>query len=100
MSHINEFSVGDLVRITAEFRDIAAALTDPAVVRFQKKNPAGTVVAYLYGTDGQLVKDSTGKYHVDVDANLAGTWFYRFYSTGSAQAAEEKEFRVAGSQFD
>lgn len=99
MSEIATFEVGDLVRCAGVFRDVAGALTDPATINFKYKKPDGTIVTYVYGTNGQLVKDSTGNYHVDVDANAAGTWFYRFYSTGNAQAADEDEFRVLVSQF-
>lgn len=93
------FDLGDLVRCSAEFRNSADVLVDPATVTFKIKPPESDVVEYIYGTDTELIKDSTGKYHVDIDANSAGTWFYRFFSTGSSQGASEREFVVARSQF-
>jgi hypothetical protein len=45
------------------------------------------------------VKDSVGNYHVDVDANAVGRWYYRFQGTGTNQAAEEGLFTVVPSQF-
>jgi hypothetical protein len=88
---------GDLVRCSAIFTNSSGTATDPSVVRFQVRNPAGTVTPYLYGTDIQLVKDSTGNYHVDVDASSDGLWSYRFYSTGSGQAAAEANFIVSSN---
>jgi uncharacterized protein YfaS (alpha-2-macroglobulin family) len=85
---------GDLVRCTAAFTDTAGTAIDPTTVSFRVKDPAGTITTYAYGTDSELVKDSTGNYHVDIDANTDGIWAYRFSSTGAGQAAAEATFRV------
>jgi hypothetical protein len=47
-----------------------------------------------YGVDPGLVKDSTGKYHVDVDLTEPGVWKYRWRSTGVCQAAAQEQFTV------
>lgn len=99
---INEYDLGDEVRCsTAEvpFTNTAGTVIDPAAVFFKVKNPSGTVTTYTYGVDAALVKVSTGIYRVDVDANMSGTWWYRFYSTGSGKAADERSFTVAASEF-
>ena len=96
---MNQYSKGDLVRCSAAFATSAGAATDPTVVRFQVRNPAGATTAYVYGTDAQLVRSSTGSFYVDVDASQVGTWHYRFYSTGTGQAADEGSFRVRDSWF-
>jgi hypothetical protein len=95
------YDKGDLVRCRATFRDPEDndAYVDPAVVKFKFKTPAGATTTYTYGTDVQLVKDSTGKYHVDVDANAAGQWSYRFEATGALQAAQEGVFTVNAGAF-
>lgn len=99
MSTINEYDKGDSVRCRATFKDSSNALIDPTAVSFKYKNPSGTITTLVYGTDAALVKDSTGNYHVDVNANQSGTWYYRFSSTGTGQAADEETFTVAESQF-
>ena len=53
----------------------------------QYKDPSGNTTSLTYGVDAALVKDSTGVYHVDVDADEVGWWHYRVYSTGTGQAA-------------
>lgn len=100
---VNIYQYGDAVRCstgTGGFTDSAGTAIDPMNVYFSVKNPVGITTTYTYGVDTQLVKDATGKYHVDVNANLVGAWFYRFYSDGTGQAADESSFRVAPSEFD
>ena len=96
---MNQYSKGDLVRCSAAFATSAGAATDPTSVRFQVRNPAGTTTEYVYGTDAQLVRSSAGSFYVDVNANMVGTWRYRFYSTGTGQAADEGAFKVKDSWF-
>lgn len=89
----NHYDAGDLVRVSGAFKDSAGTAIDPSVVKFKFKRPdTGAVTTYTYGTDSQLVKDSVGNYHVDVSADAAGAWRYRFYSTGTGQAAEQGQF--------
>lgn len=96
---MNQYSKGDLVRCSAAFATSAGTATNPSVVRCQVTDPAGTTTTYTYGTDAALVRASTGNYYVDVDANRSGTWRYRFYSTGTGQAADEGAFKVKDSWF-
>lgn len=96
---INSFDVGDLVRLTADFTNIAGTHFDPAAVFCKVKTPAGVTTTYQYSVDVSVVKDSTGVYHLDVDANLPGNWQVRWYSTGTGQAAAEDVFHIKTSQF-
>lgn len=93
------YDKGDLVRITGTFTDSAGDATDPAAVYFKFTTPAGATTSYQYGVDAEIVKSSTGIYYVDVDANASGTWYYRYYSTGTGQAAEEGAFTIDRSNF-
>jgi hypothetical protein len=94
-----EFVLGNLVRCTTTFRNTANAVADPTAITFKFKTPAGAITTYTYGVDQQLVKDSTGVYHVDLTANAVGTWNYRFAGTGTVVAATEGDFAVPASQF-
>lgn len=94
------YDPGDLVRCTATFQNPATdAYVDPSTVAFKYRNGNGTVTTLTYGADVSLVKDSTGIYHVDVDAATAGTWHYRFESTGTYKAAQEGTFTVTSGSF-
>jgi hypothetical protein len=95
----NQYDVGALVRCSGVFTNRSGTAVDPTVVGFKVKNPSGTVTTYTYGSGAQVVRDSAGHYHVDVDANAPGQWHYRFYSTGTGQAASEGVFDVDDSAF-
>lgn len=96
---MNQYDVGDLVRVTGIFKDAAGVAFDPTTVAFKFKKPDRTITTYIYGTDAQLVKVATGNYRVDIDASVKGKYQYRWYSTGNGQAAEESEFEVVKSKF-
>jgi uncharacterized protein YfaS (alpha-2-macroglobulin family) len=91
------YDKGQLVRVSAEYRNEAGTLVDPTTPKFDFKNPAGTITTYTHPTNAQLVKDATGTYHVDLDANATGTWYYRFYGQGTNQAADEGSFEVVSA---
>ena len=88
----NTYDVGDLVRCSGAFTDADGNAQDPATVLVDVRAPSGTTTTYTYGVDAEVVKDDTGAYHIDVDVNAAGPWWYRFYATGSGQSADETYF--------
>lgn len=96
---MNVYDKGDLLRCSGTFTDADGIAQDPTAVFFKYKTPAGTTITYTYGTDDELVKDSNGNYHVDLDLDEVGTWSYRFYSTGTGQAAAEGQFFVQQTEF-
>ena len=81
------YHVGDVVTIYGAWTDGDGVATDPADVFAKYSDPSGNITALEYGIDAELVRDSAGNYHVDIDANDDGKWWYRFYSTGSGQAS-------------
>jgi len=91
---VDHYDIGDLARCSAAFTTLAGVAIDPTVLVFRFKNPAGTTTTYTYGTGPQVVKDSTGNYHVDLSTATAGLWLYWFEATGTAQAVEEGSFYV------
>jgi len=96
---VNQYDVGDLVRVTGVFKDAEGVAIDPSTVAFKLRKPNRSITTYLYGTDIQLVKDSTGNYRVDISADVKGIYKYRWYSTGNGQAAGENQFEVVKSNF-
>lgn len=98
---MGDYTKGDLIRITATFTDSAGTLLDPTAVYFQYKNPAGTITSETYSpSSGNIIRDSIGVFHLDINANVHGIWYYRVYSTGVGQAADEATFEIADSWFD
>lgn len=76
------YDVGESPRVSKDFE------VDPTTVTFKFKPPTGTVTTYIYGTDAQIVRDSYGKYHVDMDLTVAGIVYWRWESTGPPIASE------------
>ena len=96
------FDLGELVRVPGIFLNSnGSAVIDPTVVMFDYHAVAlSLTTTYTYGSDAAIVKDSTGRYHVDVNTNEgSGDYFYRFYSTGTGQATGAGEFYVRPRQF-
>lgn len=93
----NVYSRDSLVRISSEFT-VSGTDTDPTTVTCYYKDPTGVVTTLVYGSNNALVRDVTGKYHVDISATIAGNWWYRFEATGTVTAANEAEFVVSLSQ--
>lgn len=90
MPNPNKYQVGDAVRVNGEFRDQNNTLIDPPVLRFKFKKPDGTITTYVYGTDAQVVRVSTGIYFVLVDSNTYGDWKYRWETEGAGGALDSK----------
>ena len=85
----NTYDIGDLVRVTGTFTNAAGTATDPAVVKFSYRDPSENITTLTYGTDAAVVKSATGIYYSDVSIDEAGVWWFRWFSTGTGQAAGE-----------
>lgn len=97
---MNVYDLGDVVRSTVAFTNLAGGAVDPGGVTFKLKSPLGVATTYVFPADLQIVKDSTGNYHVDLEPDRQGVWSVRWVGTGSNKAASESAFRVGESQFD
>lgn len=100
MTAPNTYYVGQLVSAAVAFVDEDAAPVDPGTVSVKYRSPDGTVTTKVYGTDAAVIKDSTGNYHIDISATAKGIWRYRWFSTGTGQAAGEQQFTVIASAMD
>lgn len=88
------FNKGDLIRTTAVFKDSAGTEIDPTTVAVTHKSPSGTSTTWTHGTDIEVVNDSVGNYHADIDITETGVWTVKWQSTGSGQSVEESQFLV------
>lgn len=103
---MNVYDIGDQIKCAVAFLNESGVAADPTSVTGRFVNPSGGGDTYVYGTDAELVKASTGNYYFYVPVPLnrlsRGVWAYRFESTDSAGAAlvaEEEEFEVRASVF-
>lgn len=86
-------SVGDARTLYGEW-DVDGTPTDPTVVTFTVRTPAGDSTDYIFGTDPEVVQDSTGRYHLDLLLDSPGLWTYRLVGTGAAAGTKDGSFYV------
>ncbi len=82
--------IGDLRRLTGQFKDIAGVVKDPTTITFKMREPDGVLTTHVF--PAVIVKDSTGTYHVDFTITKAGRHVWRFEGTGDVVATEEQDF--------
>jgi hypothetical protein len=91
---------GTPFRVTCNFEDGEGDDVDPTTVTLKTISPCGTERSYVYGTDSEVQKDSTGNYYGDITPDRAGRWRFRWESTGAfTTTAIEDSFIVQASQF-
>lgn len=95
---MSDYIEGQLVRLSASFEDAAGNAADPSSVTFRHRPVSvtgSTATTHTYPSEGtEIVRDSTGEYHIDVSMDDPGTHYWRWESTGDAQAADQGELRV------
>jgi hypothetical protein len=91
--------LGSSLRASALFTvfDTETAL-DPDDVFVSIKTPAAVLTTYAYPADAQIVRDSLGNFHIDINCDEAGTWYVRWFSEGNGQAADEESFTVEDAE--
>jgi hypothetical protein len=99
MPTVNTYDYGDRVKFSVAFTDENGTAADPSIVTFKHKGPGGTVTTYVYGTDAELVQESTGNYYVLWTLTGEGHHYARFEGSGTLVAADETEVRVLDSAF-
>jgi hypothetical protein len=92
------FDVGAVIKASVDI-SVDGTLTDPTTLVVKYRAPGGTTTTKTYGTDAAVVKDSTGKYHINVITDAAGEWSVRWVSTGTGAGAIEDTFHVRSSRF-
>ena len=94
----NTYDVGDKVTITGTFKQ-SGSETDPAAVHGHFKGPSDSAQTdYIYGTDAELTKSSTGVYTFDISIDEKGEWWYRM-DDNDTNVATEGFFFVRDPQF-
>jgi len=94
---INTYDIGDSIKSSAAFATAAGVATDPTVIAVSYKIGSGDVTTKTYITDAEVIKDSTGNYHIDLTATV-GMWYIRWVGTGAVVAAAESSFYVQPSK--
>lgn len=92
MSDESIFSVGDLVRVKAIFRDPETEeLVDPEVVVFTVRGPDAPQAD---NTTPKVEKIDTGEYFAQVPVDRSGRWYVAIDAAGGYVGAHEHSFIV------
>jgi hypothetical protein len=95
MTVVNEYDIGDLVRVEAVF-SLDDVNTDPSVVKLTIVNPASETWIY-YDTSPEMMHTASGMYHLEFIPSGHGAWYARWEGYGTVQAAGEETIYVKRS---
>lgn len=89
----NSYLVGQTAKLLASFT-LNGSASDPTTVAVTVRRPDGIRRTYVYGTDNEVVKDSTGNYRLNYTPVIKGPHWHYWVSTGAAATAGEVMFLV------
>lgn len=82
------FADGETIRARITYKDPdTLAVVDPAAVSVSVRTPSGVLTTYIYGTDNEVSKVSTGIYQVSIALSEVGTWKWKWVGTGTEKSA-------------
>jgi len=89
---MGEYYIGNIVRLTAAFKNSSGAAANPTTVVLQIRKPDGE-------NESNITPDNTavGSYQHDYTPASGGKYFYKFVGAGAVVAAEEGFFQIRGS---
>ena len=93
---MNEYDVGDMIRVRGSFTNSAGAVVDPSSITFQYRQFLAdplSLTTLVYGV-GSITRVSTGEYYHDLAVNTDGEWRYRWNGLGANAAAVEGLFKI------
>lgn len=93
---MNDYHVGDVVRLTGAFTNAAGTATNPTTVVVTVRRRDGQTWTY---SGGSVSNPATGTFYADHTVTHEGVYDYRIVGTGAVVAAFEGTFRVPDSQF-
>lgn len=92
---MEQINPGDIRTVRVAFSTVAGLVTtpaDPTTVSLKWWPHGVAETTWVFGSDGQVVKDGTGEYHADIPIALPGLHYYEWVGTGVAAAVEQGYF--------
>lgn len=93
----NEYTIGNIIRIDATFKN-NGVLVNPTTVTGRIKTPSG--VYSTFTVDDALIQSSTGIYYFTYQPTEEGRHEYRITGTGANVSAAEGHFTIVESYFN
>ena len=88
------FYVGNGYRLPILIEDTAGTDADPASLAVTVLSPANVELSYVYGVDSEVVRDSTGNYHMDILLEVEGLYRWRTEAENPFLAREGKVLAI------
>jgi hypothetical protein len=86
----NTYDISDPVELLATFTlNSLGTGYDPEVVRVEIASPDYVIQSYVYGTDSELIRDSSGSYSLITFPTMPGRYHYRWEAEDSSSDARE-----------
>lgn len=89
---------GDTKTVTATFKNASAAVTDPTTITVYLRHPDQAGETFVYGTDGEVTKSSTGVYVFTYRVTKSGTYYGAFVGTGALESTGRWQWDVLSDQ--
>ena len=93
------YDIGDVAVLKGAWKDETGVYADPTYVTFSANFPDGSTVAYVYGTDLEVVKDDMGQYHVNLPVLIPGFYQYHFSSQNPDGTVDESLLQAAADEW-
>mgnify|MGYP001575301948 CR=1 FL=1 len=96
MANIDSFWLGQIVRVQTTITSAtdSTVKVEPGHLKWSLKEPDGTTVSYVRGTDAQLVSATVGVFYVDWPSAKDGLHRGGWLGTASNGGADEFSFNV------
>ena len=92
---MNEYDIGDLVRVEAVF-SLDTVNTDPDAVTLTIVNPSGEVFVYT-DVSPEVFHTASGTFYLEFIPSGHGAWYARWEGFGTVKAAGEDTFYIGRS---
>jgi len=96
---VPEFEPITRIRIRANIRNLEGELANPTTLECIVHEPDGTNSTFVWNTDVELVRESTGEFYLDWDASQAGLHKYRWQAGGSIVVSFGGSFNIRQPRF-
>lgn len=85
------YDKGDMVVLTASWKNEAGDFVDPDTVTLKILNPDGSITSYIYGSS-TMTRTAAGRYRYEFKPVVQGKYDYRWEGTGAATATGQSGF--------
>lgn len=91
---------GNVIRAITTFATSAGTAVDPSIVTYYVLDPNGTITSYVYNTDAEVARITTGSYVLTLEPDTPKHWQVYATGTGTNKGAGKGTFDVEPTSFD